>query len=218
VAIDLFFRTLAETHGPNAAAVVLSGTGSDGASGLKRVKELGGVTFAQDPQDAEYDSMPRNAIATGLVDYVLPAAAMPEQMLEYIGNGEKIRLPPADQAPLADQPAALRDISRVAARAPATISKAFTRLCLPDQAGECGYGIAEIGVCGRCASAPAGPGAVARSADQRDQPSRRRRSPPWSESAPALQQVAGPGGFGWPAAPLAGRPTRGDAAARSQPA
>ena len=110
VAIDLFFRTLAETHGPNAAAVVLSGTGSDGASGLKRVKELGGVTFAQDPQDAEYDGMPRNAIATGLVDYVLPVAAMPDQLLAYWRDAEKIRLPVADQAPLGDQAAALREI------------------------------------------------------------------------------------------------------------
>ncbi len=110
VAIDLFFRTLAETHGPSAAAVVLSGTGSDGASGLKRVKELGGVTFAQDPLDAEYDSMPRNAIATGLVDYVLPAAAMPDQLLAYIGNAQKIRLPMVDQATLGDQAAALREV------------------------------------------------------------------------------------------------------------
>ena len=110
VAIDLFFRTLAETHGSNAAAVVLSGTGSDGASGLKRVKELGGVTFAQDPQDAEYDSMPRSAIATGLVDFVLPVAAMPDQLLAYIGNAEKIHLPVADQAPVGDQATALREI------------------------------------------------------------------------------------------------------------
>jgi two-component system CheB/CheR fusion protein len=110
VAIDLFFRTLAKTHGPNAAAVVLSGTGSDGTNGLKRVKELGGVTFAQDPQDAEYDSMPLSAIATGLVDYVLPVAAMPDQLLAYAGNAEKIRLPLADQAPLGDQAAPLREI------------------------------------------------------------------------------------------------------------
>lgn len=110
VAIDLFFRTLAETHGPNAAAVMLSGTGSDGASGLKRVKELGGVTFAQDPQDAEYDGMPRNAIATGLVDFVLPVADMPARLLAYIGNAAKIRLPVAGQAPQGDQAAALREI------------------------------------------------------------------------------------------------------------
>ena len=83
--------------------MVLSGTGSDGASGLKRVKELGGVTFAQDPHDAEYDGMPRNAIATGLVDYVLPAAAMPDQLLAYIGNAQKIRLPVTDQASVSDQ-------------------------------------------------------------------------------------------------------------------
>jgi two-component system CheB/CheR fusion protein len=110
VAIDLFFRTLAETHGPNAVAVVLSGTGADGANGLKRVKELGGVTFAQDPQDAEYDSMPRNAIGTGLVDYVLPVAAMPDQLLAYIGNTQRIRLPAADQEPPGDQNEILREI------------------------------------------------------------------------------------------------------------
>ncbi|MEO7909907.1 MAG: chemotaxis protein CheB [Roseiflexaceae bacterium] len=110
VAIDLFFRTLAEAQGPDAAAVVLSGTGSDGASGLKRVKELGGVTFAQEPNEAEYDSMPRNAIATGLVDYVLPVAAMPEQLLAYISNAEKIRLPVADHVSPGDQSAILREI------------------------------------------------------------------------------------------------------------
>jgi two-component system, chemotaxis family, CheB/CheR fusion protein len=110
VAIDLFFRTLAETHGPHAAAIVLSGTGSDGTSGLKRVKELGGVTFAQDPQDAEYDSMPQSAIATGLVDYVLPVAAMPDQLLAYVSNAKKISLPLADQTPPGDQAAALREL------------------------------------------------------------------------------------------------------------
>jgi two-component system CheB/CheR fusion protein len=110
VAVDLFFRTLADTHGPNAVAVVLSGSGSDGASGLKRVKEMGGVTFAQDPQNAEYDSMPRNAIATGLVDYVLPVADIPAQLLEFVGNAQKIRLPVVDQSPYSDHAAALREI------------------------------------------------------------------------------------------------------------
>ena len=72
VAVDYFFRTLAETHGAQSLAVVLSGAGGDGALGLKRVKELGGLTIAQDPDEAEHPDMPRAAIATGVVDWVLP--------------------------------------------------------------------------------------------------------------------------------------------------
>lgn len=68
VPIDLFFRTLADAYGRQAVCVILSGTGSDGTFGLKRIKENGGIAFAQDPSDAEYDDMPRNAIGTGLVD------------------------------------------------------------------------------------------------------------------------------------------------------
>ena len=68
VAVDLFFRTLADTHGPHATAIVLSGYDSDGAIGIKRIKERGGLTVAQDPSEAEASSMPRAAIATGMVD------------------------------------------------------------------------------------------------------------------------------------------------------
>src|ERR1044071_1754237 len=75
--VDIFFRTLAESHGARAACVVLSGTGANGSMGLKRVKEHGGVTAVQDPREAEYEDMPRNSIATGLVDYVLPVAEIP---------------------------------------------------------------------------------------------------------------------------------------------
>ena len=70
--IDLFFRTLAEAHGRDAAAIVLSGSGADGTIGAQRLKEHGGVVLAQEPTEAEFDAMPRNAIATGLVDFVLP--------------------------------------------------------------------------------------------------------------------------------------------------
>ena len=66
--VDVFFRTLADTYQARAAAVVLSGTGPNGSNGLKRVKEQGGLTIAQLPGEAEYDDMPRNSIATGLVD------------------------------------------------------------------------------------------------------------------------------------------------------
>lgn len=93
VAIDLFFRALAAAQGRNAIAVVLSGAGSDGALGLARVKEEGGITIAQDPGEAEYDSMPRSAIATGQVDAVLPVASMAAQIVAYFRQAEAIRLP-----------------------------------------------------------------------------------------------------------------------------
>jgi two-component system CheB/CheR fusion protein len=81
--VDIFFRTLAETTQSSVACVVLSGTGSDGASGLKRVKEHGGLTVAQDPNEAEHGDMPAQAMATGLVDYVLPVEQMPAAILGY---------------------------------------------------------------------------------------------------------------------------------------
>jgi two-component system CheB/CheR fusion protein len=79
--VDIFFRTLADTHGPRAVSIVLSGTGADGSNGLKRVNEHGGIVMAQDPRESEHDDMPRNAIATGLVHYVLPVAEMPAKLL-----------------------------------------------------------------------------------------------------------------------------------------
>ncbi|RYG06215.1 MAG: chemotaxis protein CheB, partial [Burkholderiales bacterium] len=62
IAIDVFFRTLAEAHRDRALGVILSGTGADGTLGIARLKELGGVTLAQLPEDSEYEDMPRNAI------------------------------------------------------------------------------------------------------------------------------------------------------------
>lgn len=115
VAIDLFFRTLGDTHKQNAVGVVLSGMGSDGTNGLKRIKEQNGLAFAQDPQEAEHDSMPRHAINSGLVDFVLPVASMPDKLIEIWRNASRIKLPPETEPPPvvsqedADE-AALRDI------------------------------------------------------------------------------------------------------------
>ncbi|MGU7782042.1 CheR family methyltransferase [Burkholderia sp. PU8-34] len=92
-AIDLFFRTLAETHRERAIGIVLSGAGSDGSVGLSRVKEMGGITFAQDPAEAEYDSMPRSAIATGMVDFVATAAEMPQRLMDLWLTAREIHLP-----------------------------------------------------------------------------------------------------------------------------
>ena len=93
VAIDLFFRTLAQVHKERAIAIVMSGTGSDGAAGLARVKERGGVTIAQSPEDAEYEGMPKAAIATGMVDFVTNAADMPQRLIDLWANASRIRLP-----------------------------------------------------------------------------------------------------------------------------
>ncbi|TCK32786.1 two-component system CheB/CheR fusion protein [Paraburkholderia sp. BL8N3] len=107
VAIDLFFRSLAEVHGTRAISVILSGFGSDGTVGMARIKEHGGVTIAQSPEDAEYDEMPRNAIATGLVDIALPVADIPQKLVELRNNARAIQLPPAgDDQPVIAAPAA----------------------------------------------------------------------------------------------------------------
>jgi two-component system CheB/CheR fusion protein len=69
--IDTLLRSMAEDCGSQSIGVVLSGTGSDGVIGLGAIKEAGGLTFAQDPDSAEYDGMPRAAIDAGVVDAVL---------------------------------------------------------------------------------------------------------------------------------------------------
>ena len=79
--IDLFFRSVAEEHG-DGFAIILTGAGSDGAVGVKAIKEGGGLILVQDPNEAEYPSMPRSAIASGVADFVLPvreiAARLPD--------------------------------------------------------------------------------------------------------------------------------------------
>ena len=106
VAIDLFFRDLADVHKDRAFCLVLSGTGSDGAVGLSRIKEQGGVTIAQSPQDAEFDGMPQAAIDTQMVDLVLPVVEMPQKLLELWRNSQAIRLPTANDPEIHTQPPA----------------------------------------------------------------------------------------------------------------
>ncbi|MDB4950350.1 MAG: cheBR [Gemmatimonadetes bacterium] len=79
--VDLFFGTLAAALGPDAIAVVLSGTGDDGTAGIRQVKEHGGITVAQLPADAGHQGMPLSAIATGQVDLVLPAAGIAAELV-----------------------------------------------------------------------------------------------------------------------------------------
>ena len=92
-AIDLFLRSLAEAHHTRAIGIILSGAGSDGAVGIARIKEKGGVTIAQSPDEAEFADMPRSVIATGMIDMILPIPEMPEKLIALVANAASIRLP-----------------------------------------------------------------------------------------------------------------------------
>ena len=81
--IDSFFRSLARDQGARAIGVILSGTASDGTLGLRMIKGEGGMAMVQDPETTKYSGMPRSAIGTGLVDFVLPPDEMPGQLIEY---------------------------------------------------------------------------------------------------------------------------------------
>ncbi len=84
--IDFFFRSLALDQRERAIGIVLSGTGSDGSLGVRAIKGEAGMVMAQDPTTTEFDGMPRNAIATGLVDYELAPAQMPAQLIAYAAH------------------------------------------------------------------------------------------------------------------------------------
>jgi two-component system CheB/CheR fusion protein len=101
--IDFFFRSLAQDQHERAICIVLSGTGSDGTLGVRAVKGEGGMVMAQNPESTEYDGMPRSAIATGLVDYVLPPAEMPAQLIAYVTRAfGKSPLPVSPPVPKAE--------------------------------------------------------------------------------------------------------------------
>jgi two-component system, chemotaxis family, protein-glutamate methylesterase/glutaminase len=76
--VDVLFETAAEAYGSGLIGVVLTGVGNDGARGLLRIKEKGGVTVVQDPQDAAASPMPRSALMALQPDYVVTLAALPQ--------------------------------------------------------------------------------------------------------------------------------------------
>jgi len=84
--IDICFRSLAADCGEHAIAVILSGTGSDGARGIRAIKEAGGMIMVQAEASAKFAGMPTSAIATGAADFVLPAEEMPAQLLKFISH------------------------------------------------------------------------------------------------------------------------------------
>jgi two-component system CheB/CheR fusion protein len=82
--IDIFFKSLAEQEKGESIGIILSGAGSDGSIGIKAIKEAGGLTFAQSLESSKYDGMPRNAVKTGMVDFVMDIESMSEELVKYI--------------------------------------------------------------------------------------------------------------------------------------
>ena len=100
--IDSFLRMLAETRGGRAIGVILSGTGSDGTLGARAIKAEGGIVFAQDLESAPHDGMPRSAIASGCVDFVLPPTRIAQE-LSRLSRHPYVITPPSRER--ADEPA-----------------------------------------------------------------------------------------------------------------
>jgi two-component system CheB/CheR fusion protein len=93
--IDVFFRSLAQDCGPRAAAVVLSGGGSDGSRGICDVHHAGGLVLVQDPESAQFDGMPKTARDAGVADAMLPPHEMPRALLEHVKRMQgALPLPP----------------------------------------------------------------------------------------------------------------------------
>lgn len=107
--IDSFLRSLAEDLEELAIGIVLSGTGSHGALGVREIKRCGGMAIAQSPESAQFDQMPRSAIETGVVDFVLPPEAMPQTLLNYAKQSYVNRTRP----PLASSGSAVQQLKTV---------------------------------------------------------------------------------------------------------
>lgn len=87
--IDLLFESVAASVDSRAIGVILTGSGTDGTTGIKAIKEQGGTTIAQDPDTAEHNSMPHSAVATGMVDFILPLADIAPAIITLITKGDK---------------------------------------------------------------------------------------------------------------------------------
>ena len=113
--VNILFSSLARSQGERAIAVVLSGMGSDGTVGLQAIKALGGLSVVQQPDTAQFDSMPSSAIASGCGDIIAPPAALPQLIFDYIARfapAKPLHAPDAIQ-PLQPNNEALQDIFKL---------------------------------------------------------------------------------------------------------
>ena len=108
--IDLFFRSLARDLGPDAVAIILSGSGSDGSRGIRDIKRAGGYVFVESPESANFDGMPLSALATGMVDRAAAAKDIPHFLtLDANGQIETEPEPIIDESPMESVLRLLRD-------------------------------------------------------------------------------------------------------------
>src|SRR5580698_354448 len=84
--IDIFMRSLAKVRKSQAIGVILSGTASDGTAGVEAIHAEGGITFAQDPETAKFDGMPRSAIDSGCIDFVLSPEKIAAELAHMSGH------------------------------------------------------------------------------------------------------------------------------------
>jgi len=87
--VDLLFQSAAESYGARVLAVVLTGTGVDGAAGVRAVKAAGGFVIAEDPATAEHRGMPEAARRTGYVDLLLPLAAIGPAIVDAVAAARR---------------------------------------------------------------------------------------------------------------------------------
>jgi two-component system CheB/CheR fusion protein len=106
--VDRFFVSLADDQEDRAIGIILSGTGSDGARGIKAIKAAGGITIAQEPKSAKYDSMPNAAIRAGGADLVLPPHEIAHQLIAIVQRPRASIADDVDEAP----PSSIRGIIR----------------------------------------------------------------------------------------------------------
>jgi two-component system chemotaxis response regulator CheB len=83
---DLLFKSMAASFNRRAAAVVLTGTGSDGALGLRAIRKMGGYVIAQDEATCEFFGMPEAAIRTGVVDLILPLDQIAPALVSWVAR------------------------------------------------------------------------------------------------------------------------------------
>jgi two-component system, chemotaxis family, CheB/CheR fusion protein len=109
--INRLFRALAASHGSRSIGVQLTGAGSDGALGLRQLKHAEGLVIVQDPNEAEYDGMPRSAIESGVADLVLPLREIGGAIERYCGAAPRLSLPERHDDSLSeDDGAQLREV------------------------------------------------------------------------------------------------------------
>lgn len=111
--VNVLFSSLASDQGERAIAVVLSGMGSDGTMGMQAIKAAGGLTVVQQPDTAQFDMMPKSAIAAGCGDIVAPPAQLPERILAYVAKVPDVAAPSEERAQQALVPTYLHSIFRL---------------------------------------------------------------------------------------------------------